>query len=192
MHKADIRKLYLEKRRSLTSAAVEELSRRIHDKFFESTDLSGVSVLHTFIPIERFHEVDTSMIVKTIWRDHPRITTATSISGPDPTELEHAEVGPATKYNVSKFGIKEPAGERRVEPAEIDLVVVPLLAIDRRGFRVGYGKGLYDRFLAKCRPDCVTVGVSLFPPIDAIDDVAAHDVPLDRCITPDETISFQN
>jgi len=191
MLKSELRKIFLERRRLTTTAECEEMSGRIRDRFFRDTDLAEVRTLHTFIPILRFNEVDTWAIVRSIWSDHPQITTVTSVSSADPAELAHAEFGPETEFAVSKFGIKEPVGERGVQPAAIDLVLVPLLCIDERGFRVGYGKGLYDRFLAKCRPDCLKIGLSLFAPIDAIDDIRGHDVALDRCITPDETLIFE-
>ena len=43
-------------------------------------------------------------------------------------------------------------------------MIIPLLAFDNKGARVGYGKGLYDRFLAQCNPNCIKIGVSLFEP----------------------------
>ena len=70
------------------------------------------------------------------------------------------------------------------------MVLVPLLACDRAGHRVGYGKGFYDRFLAACRPDCRKIGLSYFRPVEAIVDVYDGDVRLDRVITPDGVIQF--
>ena len=75
-------------------------------------------------------------------------------------------------------------------PAEIDLVFVPLLAFDKKGFRVGYGKGFYDKWLAGCRPDCIKVGFSYFEPVESIDDRHEFDVPLNLCITPHNVYVF--
>jgi 5-formyltetrahydrofolate cyclo-ligase len=66
----------------------------------------------------------------------------------------------------------------------IDLVIVPLLAFDKYGNRVGYGKGFYDRFLSKCRSNVIKVGVSFFEPADRITDINPLDIRLDYCITP--------
>lgn len=190
MKKADLRKAYLEKRRALSAADVADLSRRLEAHFFANVDLTGVGTLHCFIPIAKFHEADTWLIIERIWRDHPHIRTITSRTGPDKDELAHAEFDEDTKWADSNWGIAEPLGGPAVEPEEIDLVLVPLLCIDERGYRVGYGKGFYDRFLAKCRPDCIKIGLSLFPLIPRIDDVAEYDVALDRCVTPDSVIDF--
>jgi len=69
-------------------------------------------------------------------------------------------------------------------------VIVPLLAIDKRGHRVGYGKGYYDKLLSQCKPTCMKVGVTLFEPIEEIEDVNEMDVPLDYCLTPASYIKF--
>ncbi len=66
----------------------------------------------------------------------------------------------------------------------MDLVSIPLWAFDATGKRVGYGKGFYDRFLQDCRPDTLKIGVCLDEPVQRIDDVEVHDIPLDLCISP--------
>ncbi|MDQ3180555.1 MAG: 5-formyltetrahydrofolate cyclo-ligase, partial [Acidobacteriota bacterium] len=73
-----------------------------------------------------------------------------------------------------------------IETEKIDIVLVPLLCFDRKGFRVGYGKGFYDRFLKNCRTDCLKIGLSYFAPIKEISDVQDFDVRLDFSITPEE------
>jgi 5-formyltetrahydrofolate cyclo-ligase len=103
--------------------------------------------------------------------------------------MESLAYGPETKMRTDRWGIGEPAHDEFVEPAEIDMVVVPLICFDRQGHRVGYGKGYYDRFLSRCRPDCVKVGLSYFGPVGEIDDVWEGDVQLDFCATPDGVIT---
>ena len=70
------------------------------------------------------------------------------------------------------------------------MVILPLLAFDQQGYRVGYGKGFYDKFLSGCREDCLKVGFSYFEPIETIDDCNEFDVPLDLCITPQNVYVF--
>jgi 5-formyltetrahydrofolate cyclo-ligase len=141
-------------------------------------------VLHTFIPIQRFREVDTSKIYQKLWLAHPGITTAAPRMGRSAEYIESVLFNKDTEWAENRWGIREPAGGDLVETRSIDLVIVPLLCFDEGGNRVGYGKGIYDRFLAECRPDCLRVGVSYFPPVEAIDDLNETDVSIEICLMP--------
>jgi 5-formyltetrahydrofolate cyclo-ligase len=77
-----------------------------------------------------------------------------------------------------------------VDADQLDMVFVPLIAFDEQGYRAGYGKGFYDRFLATCRPDCIKVGFSYFAAVDRLEDRHQFDVPLDLCITPHNAYVF--
>jgi len=57
---------------------------------------------------------------------------------------------------------------------------------------VGYGKGYYDRFLKRCRTDCLKVGLSYFGPVETIPEAHDADIPLDCCITPEVIQTFNN
>jgi 5-formyltetrahydrofolate cyclo-ligase len=90
--------------------------------------------------------------------------------------------GDSGAFVVSGFGVAEPTGTA-VEPTSIDVVVVPGLAFDRRGRRLGYGRGYYDRFLTSLAPHAVTIGVAF--DLQVVDEVPheSHDVALDLVIT---------
>jgi 5-formyltetrahydrofolate cyclo-ligase len=61
---------------------------------------------------------------------------------------------------VHRWGVREPlATAPSLDPQQLDAVVVPCLAADRQGFRLGYGKGYYDRFLSRLNPSIPTIGV---------------------------------
>lgn len=190
MTKAELRKAYLEKRRALSPAEVAMRSAKIAERFFAEIDLASVRVLHTFIRIPKFNEFDTSNIYFRIWHDRLDITTCSPRIDKESDELQSFAFDQETEFVESGWGIREPAGTETVEPETIDLVVVPLLCFDENGHRVGYGKGYYDRFLARCRPDCLKVGVGLFPAVEPIDDIHTADVPLDLCITPERNYRF--
>ena len=104
--------------------------------------------------------------------------------------MEAIEVDRETAFINNKYDIPELAGRVCVEPQIIDAVFVPLVAFDMRGFRVGYGKGFYDRFLARCAQDVVKIGFSYFEAIEAIEDIDEFDVPLNYCITPMRVYEF--
>ena len=72
----------------------------------------------------------------------------------------------------------------------INIVITPLLAFDPKGYRVGYGKGFYDRFFASLHKDAKRIGISLFKPCKDIENINEHDIPLTHCVTPNKTYSF--
>ena len=74
--------------------------------------------------------------------------------------------------------------------SKIEVVFIPLLTFDKTGQRVGYGKGFYDQFLAQCKPSTLKVGLSFFEPEIYIEDLLPTDIPLDYCITPNQTYHF--
>jgi 5-formyltetrahydrofolate cyclo-ligase len=131
------------------------------------------------------------MIYFRLWRDHPEIKVFAPRVDAATGELKSVGFDADTEFTESSWGIREPVGDP-ADPDGLDLVIVPLLCFDLSGHRVGYGKGYYDRFLAKCRPDCLKIGLSLFPPIDEIEDLHDGDVPVDLCITPDEVFRFSS
>ena len=70
------------------------------------------------------------------------------------------------------------------------MIFVPLLAYDRIGNRVGYGKGYYDRFLAKCEAKTIFIGLSFFTP-EAVITPEETDIPLNFCVTPNNIYTFK-
>lgn len=185
MTKAELRKQYLEKQKALSRVERAEKSALIAGRFFESFDLAVFRYLHCFIALEKFNEIDTLPIFQKIWSDHTNITTLVPRIVPGGYDLNHLHFTAATELVHNAWEIREPVHQETVEPGEIDIVLVPLLAFDRDGHRTGYGKGFYDRFLVRCRPDCLKIGLSYFPPVMQIEDAGAHDVVLDAFVTPD-------
>jgi 5-formyltetrahydrofolate cyclo-ligase len=117
------------------------------------------------------------------------VASVTDTSG---HRLTHYSLDPSTALQVNRWEIPEPIsdGQLPIDVAQIDLVLVPLLAFDVQGHRVGYGGGYYDRFLADCRSDCRKVGLSLFESVTRIDNPDATDIPLNSCITPTQLTVF--
>ena len=95
-----------------------------------------------------------------------------------------------TRFRKNKYDLYEPEDGVVVNHAGMDMIFVPLLSFDKKGFRVGYGKGFYDRYLSQCRSDCLKIGFSYFEPLDTIDDTHEFDVPLNLCVTPSSVYVF--
>jgi 5-formyltetrahydrofolate cyclo-ligase len=190
MLKSELRKIYLEKRKALEPEEVKEKSLRIAERFFQNFDLSKINYLHGFLPIERFNEIDTRLIFHRVWFEAAHIETLVPRINFERDELENLIFTPVTELIQNAWMIHEPAHNELVESEKIDLVLVPLLAFDREGFRVGYGKGYYDKLLGNCRADCLKIGLSHFPSEENIEDKHEFDVKLDFCLTPDELFKF--
>ena len=190
MTKSELRKICLERRMSLSQEEMAKKNQQIADRFFKSVNLTDVKVLHCFIPIAKFNEIDTSLIYNKVWKDFPAIKTVAPRVNYAAGEIENFIFGPETDLVENEWGIHEPGGGEKLSDREVDMVLVPLLCFDRRGYRVGYGKGFYDRFLSKCGPDCVKIGLSHFEPLTEIFDVSHFDIKLDIGIAPDNVYSF--
>jgi 5-formyltetrahydrofolate cyclo-ligase len=190
MLKSELRKIYLEKRRALETEEVKEISLQIAELFFQKFDLSQINFFHGFLPIERFNEIDTRLIFHRIWFEFAHIETAVPRINFEKDELESLKFTPVTELIQNAWMIHEPSHNELFVCEKFDMILVPLLAFDRAGSRVGYGKGYYDKFLKNCRTGCLKIGLSHFPPVENIDDLNEFDVRLDYCLTPDELFKF--
>jgi 5-formyltetrahydrofolate cyclo-ligase len=95
-----------------------------------------------------------------------------------------------TKIKKNDYNIPEPVDGIEVPSNKIEVVFIPLLAYDKTGNRVGYGKGFYDKFLAECHTNTIKIGLSFFEPEELISDVTTSDVQLNYCVTPNKVIKF--
>lgn len=188
MNKSEIRKIRLANQKRISAAHRECLSGKISKRFFSNFDLTRTNFLHCFLPIEKFNEIDTRFIFRRIWRDFPSIETLAPRVDFQTNEIENLKFAPEIELVRNAWAIDEPTGGETVETKKIDVVLVPLLAFDARGFRVGYGRGFYDRFLKNCRADCLKIGLSYFAPVEEISDAENFDVKLNFCVTPHEVI----
>ncbi len=191
MIKSELRKIYLAKQKSLSDFERRDKSRKITAAFFENFSLQNISFLHVFLAIEKNGEIETSFIFKRVWNDYPEITTVVPRVDFQTMTLENLRFTPDTKLARNRWHIFEPADGEAIEVEKIDAVIVPLLCFDKRGCRVGYGKGFYDKFLSECRTDCLKIGLSYFAPVAEISDAREYDVKLDCCITPEEIFDWQ-
>jgi 5-formyltetrahydrofolate cyclo-ligase len=91
----------------------------------------------------------------------------------------------------NKYGIHEPVTGNLIDVKEVDLVLLPLLVFDILGYRVGYGKGFYDRFMALCKPGTQFIGLSFFDAVPAIEDVNEFDIRMQACLTPEKKWTWQ-
>jgi 5-formyltetrahydrofolate cyclo-ligase len=85
--------------------------------------------------------------------------------------------------SVGSFGIPEPSSGKVIGYNQIDLAIIPGVAFDMSGNRIGFGKGIYDRCLCMLRPDCMKLALAYkFQLLDEI-PVEDHDIKIDKIFT---------
>ncbi len=188
MTKKQARAYYKEKRAGLSASQLEKWNDLILIRF-QQLNWPMVNIIHSYAPSAEKKEPDPEPLVRYLQFIQPGLQTAAprTVGG---DQMVHLLVNDDTQWLPNKFGILEPSGGQMLAPEDIDMVMVPLLAFDLSGNRVGYGKGYYDRFLAQCRKDVITVGLSYFEPLELVEDWDPWDLPLQYCITPEQVYEF--
>jgi 5-formyltetrahydrofolate cyclo-ligase len=163
---------------------------RLANIFFQFFDLTSIEIIHIFLPIRKQHEINTWLIIQKIFTLFPHITLLTSRSNLDTYQMENYLLKPDSVIKENRWGIPEPDQATPYLKSKIDLVLIPLLAFDRQGFRVGYGKGFYDRFLSPLSQKTIKIGLSNFTPVERIEDINKYDVKMDFCVTTEQVWHF--
>jgi 5-formyltetrahydrofolate cyclo-ligase len=189
MTKAALRKAYKEKRSGLSVRDAGKFTDLILINF-QQIRLPFISYVHTYIASEKLGEADTSALTRYLEFKNPGLKILVPKIDITSGGMQHFHFNDDVELVHNAFGIAEPAGGEAISPDEIDLVLIPLLAFDKRGYRVGYGKGYYDRFLSECRQDVIKIGLSFFEPEERIDDINQFDIPLNYCVTPQAVFEF--
>ena len=189
MTKAALRKIYKEKRKQISWKDKERWTDLVLINF-QKLDLPFISCVHTYIAIEEQNEIETENMTRYLKFKNPGIKIVVPKINLDAGEMRHYIFNDDVEMAPNSFGIIEPVKGEKVDATEIDLVLTPLLAFDKRGYRIGYGKGFYDKFFTKCKQDVIRVGLSFFEPEEIIDDINVHDIPLHYCVTPHNVYTF--
>lgn len=181
MLKSELRKLYKQKRNTLTEVEKEKLQESIYQQIFKlKTD--DIRTVHLFLSMRKFNEINTQPIID-FFRDKGKRIIVSRCNFEDDS-LTHFYFEKETKLELNKFGVPEPINAEEANVKDIDLVFVPMLISDKQNYRVGYGKGFYDRFLSECRKNTQAIGLNFFSPIKGIEDTHEFDVPLNFVIYP--------
>lgn len=187
MNKKEIRKKYKDLRSLLSAEELEEKSLAIANQLLKLA-IWQKTYYHLFLSIEKQKEINTEYILQILAGKDKEIVI--SKSDFETRRMNHFLLTDNTKIIKNDYGIPEPVDGLEVPVAKIDVVFVPLLAYDKNGHRVGYGKGFYDRFLSECKPTTIKIGLSFFEPEDLIEDVFESDIQLNYCITPQTIYIF--
>ena len=171
--KKAIRQAMLERRNALSAEEAATRSEQIQEHVLRSAAFQKARCVALYAAFDQ--EVRTERLLREAVRQGKQAAFP-RMKGRGP-EMDFGEVRDQKEMVLSFFGFPEPAPSAPVValPA-IDLMVVPGLAFDREGFRVGFGAGCYDRVLAALRPEAGTCGIAYdFQVIDQVPR-AAHDL----------------
>lgn len=186
MNKDELRYKYKAFRENLSTSEIEELSLQIANQSLQ-LDIWKFEFYHIFLSIAKHKEINSEYILQIIFGKDGNVVVP-KVKG---DELEHYLLTDSTKLKLSKWEIPEPENGIKIDPNQIDVVFMPLLAYDKTGNRIGYGKGFYDKFLSDCRPETLKIGLSFFDPEEQHIEVSKHDIKLDYCVTPNNIYSFK-
>ncbi len=189
MKKQQLRDKYLQLRKQISSK--DKL--RFDDLLllnFQQLNINDINTLLTYWGIANNNEPNTHLFSSYLRHTIPNLQIAYPVSNFETNELKAILIDEKTVYTTNNYGITEPKFGDEIIGTKIDLVLVPLIVCDKQGFRVGYGKGFYDKFLATCSPNVITIGFSYFEPVDKIEDANSFDIPLSCCITPTNIYEF--
>ena len=166
-----------------TQERKEELSRQIMARMMALREYEHAATVMFYVHVRS--EVRTRFAIEAALNSSKRIVVP-YCAGDD---LELFRLEAMEELEIGTFGILEPLErlrnlpDRKVDVRELDLILVPGVAFDRHGGRLGHGKGYYDKLLRNCRPDTSLVALAfecqLFPKIPTEE----HDVFMDKVIT---------
>lgn len=169
-------------RAAIPPAERARLAAAVEERLFA---LPALRRARTVLVFDAFgSEVPTEELVRGLMEQGKRVLLPV-VQGRD---MFAAELRPGDPLVPTSYGPREPAQRTPVDPAEVDVVVVPGLAFDRKGYRVGYGAGYYDRYLARLPERALRVGIGFH--LQLVEGVPrrAGDEPLDVVVTDRETV----
>jgi len=188
MNKEELRSQFKEKRKLLSLKACLQYDDLLLIQF-QQIDFSSVQSVMTYWPLPKQIEPNTHLfsgylrhLIPGLKISYPKINSN--------NQIESILIDENTRYETNGLQITEPKEGVLIEPNSIDMVLVPLFIFDKKGYRVGYGKGHYDRFLANISKEAILVGFSYFEPIQIIADTNEFDIPLTLGITPEHIYEF--
>jgi 5-formyltetrahydrofolate cyclo-ligase len=185
--KSDLRARVRDRVRAMDAGARAEASRHACDRLATDRRFADASSVMLYMPLRS--ELDVTPLAEAALRQGKRVSMPKA----------DADRGTLTPIGIDRLdsdsmpadsmGVRTPASGPEVPADSLDLVVVPGIAFDRAGRRLGRGAGYYDRFLARLPQSTATAGICFDEQlVDAVPH-GAHDRTVDCVFTPSHTIS---
>tara|TARA_Y100001970_G_C14253277_1_gene873370 strand:- start:1637 stop:2203 length:567 start_codon:yes stop_codon:yes gene_type:complete len=184
--KNKLRHRILSNRKSLTEKYIINAESNML-KFIKNFDIfENANSVHTYI--SKKNEPRTKRIIKLCWELSKNVNVPYVIPGQN--KLFHSELNSFSDLRIGSFGVLEPSSKKNIssQKKSFDLVIVPGVAFDMNGSRIGYGKGYYDRFLKNINAFRLALAFD-FQVLEKI-PTENHDIPINGIITESRKIIF--
>jgi 5-formyltetrahydrofolate cyclo-ligase len=185
----DLRERKKRERASMSLEEATDKSRRIAEALFSLPEFKRAKTVAFYVAKDEAREVRTQEMILEALRTGKRVVVP-FVTGDG---MEFSEISGPSDLSLGAFGISEPRSEirRPVPLKEIDLIIVPGVAFDTEGGRIGYGKGFYDRFLCRLlseRPDARVVGLAFEMQIVDRIERKPSDIPVHILVTEERVV----
>ncbi|MBR4878961.1 MAG: 5-formyltetrahydrofolate cyclo-ligase [Clostridia bacterium] len=175
--KSEIRRINKDKRKAMTKEEVAEKSALAQHAFLESELYKNASQIMLYMPLG--NEIGTDEMLKAAFNDDKKVVLP--VTNGETGEITPYLITKDTQFAVGAFKVKEPVNAQIADVTKTDVIIVPGIAYDRKGARVGFGKGCYDMLL--CKSDAIKIGYCYeYQICEGIED-EAHDMRMDHLLT---------
>ena len=175
--KRELRRDIRAQRKRLDPDWVRKASARIEDAVIARSEFAEASAVGCYLALPG--EVQTRAIIERCWRDGKRVCVPAYSEERERYELTWIE--PDTPVSNGRWNISEPLNARRASMVEVDLLIVPAIAFDRHGGRLGHGGGHFDRILGCWNG--IKIGIAFEYQIFDSVPMGSQDIPVDLVVT---------
>lgn len=181
-NKEILRKVYKEIRLKIKKSDKKRKSLKIWRKIKKMDIYKNKKTIMFYYSKE--NEVDTRLMIEKSIKDGKRVILPKIING----ELFPIQIEDLDNLREGPYGIKEPSDAEGVDLSEIELIFVPGIVFDKKGYRIGYGGGYYDRFLSKLPSNTIKIGLAFSEQIIEQIPHEDWDIRMDILVTDKEVI----
>lgn len=190
--KKELRQQALQQRQALTVWQVQSLGAQVIQRLTQEIPWQKFHCVHIYLSCDQRKEINTRPLMDYLWQTQTDTTIVTNRIDPERDQMDCYVINANTQLEKNRFNILEPVvtSIEKIDPQKIDLMILPLLASDERGVRLGYGRGYYDQLLARCTKSMRRVGINYFSPLTIHIPHEPHDEPLHRLVTVENIYQF--
>lgn len=185
MHKTDLRRKFLLARRALSHFHRRAFSARIQQRVMSHPAWKQAHALGTYLSLP--DEVVTHTLVQQAWSLGKQL--AAPVVNQAKNIMRFHRIDHQTPLQPGALGILEPRDSQTVSAEDLDLLLIPGVGFDESGFRLGFGRGYFDRFLQSCK--AFRMGLAYEAQLTPALPASTWDVPMDCIVTEKRIIPLR-